>query len=133
MAAVIPEDKRDLLTREKQAYAYLGFVRPDGFPQVNPIWFDWDGKHIILNTARGRVKDRVMHKRPAVALAIQDPGDPERYLEVRGRVVEETEMDAYDMICRLSEKYSGKYSFPKRPGEVRVTYKILPEQVSGSK
>lgn len=132
MTATIPEDKRDLLTREKKAIAFLGFVRKDGSPQVNPIWFEWDGHFIVLNTARGRVKDRVMHKRPAVALAIIDPADPERYLEIRGHVVEETEAGGYDMICSLSAKYNGSFDFPRPPGEVRVTYKVLPERVSGS-
>jgi PPOX class probable F420-dependent enzyme len=132
MAENIPETMLDLLTRQKKALGFLAFVRKDGSPQVNPIWFDWDGQHIIINTARGRVKDRVLHRHPRVSLAIADPDSPERYVEVRGHVVEETEVGAFEMICRLNEKYNGKFDFPKRPGEVRVTYKILPEQVSKS-
>lgn len=118
-----------LLSRPAQAMAYLALVLSDGTPQVTPIWFDWDGTHILLNTARGRVKDKVLKKHPAVALAITPPDDPYRYLQIRGRVVEETEEGAYDMICSLNEKYRGVYQFPKRPGQVRVTYKILPERV----
>lgn len=132
MTANIPDSYKDLLTRKKRAIAFLGFVRKDGSPQVNPIWFDWDGTHVIINTARGRVKDRVMRHHPRVALAIEDPSDQERYLELRGPVVEETEVGAYEVICSLKEKYSGERNFPKRPGEVRVTYKILPERVSTS-
>ena len=45
-------------------------------------------------------------------------------------MAEETEEAGYEMICRLNEKYHGKYEFPKRPGQVRVTYKILPEKMS---
>jgi PPOX class probable F420-dependent enzyme len=123
----IPADKIDLLAPEKKALAYLALILGDGTPQVTPVWFDWDGTHIIVNTARGRVKDKVMSKMPKVALAIADPGDPYRYLQIRGRVVEATEAGGYEMICKLNEKYEGKYEFPKRPGEVRVTYKILPE------
>jgi len=124
----IPEDRKYLLAWETKAIAYLALSLKDG-PQVTPIWFDWDGTHIILNTARGRVKDRVMRKHGRVALAIPDPSDFYRYLQIRGTVVDETEEGGYDQICKLNEKYHGDRNYPKRPGEVRVTYTIRPEQV----
>jgi len=129
--AHIPEKYADLFTREKKAFAFLALVKKDGTPQVTPLWFDFDGKYIIINTARGRVKDKILRKHPTIAMAIPDPGDPYRYLQVRGKVVEQTEAGGYEMICSLNEKYHGKYEFPKRPGEVRVTYKILPERWGG--
>jgi PPOX class probable F420-dependent enzyme len=122
----VPAKYADLLTREKRAYAYLALIRKDGTPQVTPIWFDFDGTHIIINTARGRVKDKILHRHPAIALAIQDPADPYRYLQVAGQVVGESEQGGYDTICDLAEKYRGKREYPKNPGEVRVTYKIAP-------
>ncbi len=130
MSIQIPENRRELLAWEKKAFAFLALTLADGSPQVTPLWFDWDGMHIIINTARGRVKDKVLRKHPRVALAIIAPNEMYRYLQIRGRVVEETEEGAYEMICRLNEKYHGKREFPKRAGEVRVTYKILPERVS---
>jgi PPOX class probable F420-dependent enzyme len=126
--ATVPEKFADLLSKEKKAFAHLALVTKDGTPHVTPVWFDFDGTHIIVNTARGRVKDKIMHKHPTVALAIQDPANPYRYMQVRGKVVVETEEGGYDMICHLNQKYHGKYEYPKRPGEVRVTYKILPER-----
>jgi PPOX class probable F420-dependent enzyme len=126
---LIPERLIDLLSPEKKAFASLALTLADGSPQVTPIWFGWDGAHIIINTARGRVKDRVMQRRGKVALAIMDPGDPYRYLQIRGRVVDETEEGAYDVICDLRLKYRGDRNYPKNPGEVRVTYKVLPEHV----
>ena len=128
MPVTIPERLKDLLTREKKAFACLALVKKDGTPQVTPIWFDYDGTYIIINTARRRVKDRILGKHPHVAVAIQDPENPYRYIQLRGKVVEETEVGGYDMICRLNEKYHGKYEYPKRPGEMRVTHKIHPEQ-----
>lgn len=119
-----------LLKRETKAFADLALVLRDGTPQVTPVWFDWDGTYIIVNTARGRVKDNVLKRHPFVALAISSPDNPYRYLQIRGHVVQETEAGAYDMIRSLNEKYHGKYEYPKRPGEVRVTYKILPERIS---
>jgi PPOX class probable F420-dependent enzyme len=129
MAYEFTADEQKLLARESKAYAYLALTLADGTPHVSPIWFDWDGTHIILNTARGRVKDKVMHKHPMVALTITPYDDPRRYILIRGPVVAETEEGAFDTICDLKEKYDGTREFPKRPGQVRVTYKILPEKV----
>lgn len=127
--AHIPENFHDLLTREKRAFVYLAIILSGGSPHVSPVWFDWDGKHFIFNTARGRLKDKAMSKRRAIAFVVADPNDPYRYLSIRGHVVEETEEGAYEMICSLNEKYHGKYEFPKHPGQVRVTYKVAPEKV----
>ena len=124
----IPESFADLLTREKKAFAFLALVKKDGTPQVTPIWFDYDGTHIIINTARGRVKDKILRKRPCVALAIQDPANPYRYIQIRGKVIAETEEGGYDQICALNVKYHGTPNYPKRAGEVLVTYKIQPEK-----
>jgi PPOX class probable F420-dependent enzyme len=122
------EEASRFLARETRAFAYLALVLADGTPHVSPIWFDWDGTHIIINTARGRVKDKVLKKHPPVAMTIT-AGDPYRYLLIKGKVVEETEEGGYEMICSLNYKYRGRYEFPKRPGQVRVTYKILPEGI----
>ncbi len=127
--AQIPESFTDLLSRSKKAFAFLALVMKDRMPQVTPVWFDWDGTHIIVNTARGRVKDKVLHRHPTIALAIQDPANPYRYLQIRGPVVEETETGGYDEICDLNDKYKGDRNYPKVPGQVRVTYKILPERI----
>ena len=132
MTTPIPESRADLLTREKKAFANLALALSDCTPQVTPVWFDWDGTHFIINTARGRVKDKVLKRRPVVALAISDPDDPYRYLQVRGRVVDETEVGGYEQICDLRQKYRGDRNYPRNPGEVRVTYKILPEQIQAN-
>lgn len=127
--STIPEKFADLFAVQKKAFAYLALVKKDGTPQVTPVWFDFDGMHIIINTARGRVKDKILHKHPKIALAIQDPDNAYRYIQVRGKVIAETEIGGYEMICQLNQKYHGNLNYPKRP-EVRVTYKILPEHFS---
>ncbi len=130
MAAAVPEDKRDLLSREKKAFANLALVRSDGSPHLTPIWFDWDGQHIVINTARGRVKDKLLKKHPTVALDIIDPENPYRYLLIQGKVTGETEEGGYDQISKLNQKYQGNPNYPKTPGEVRVTYLITPDKIS---
>jgi PPOX class probable F420-dependent enzyme len=129
MQPIIPPNFSDLLSREKRAFADLALVLRDGTPQVTPVWFDWNGEQIIVNTARGRVKDKVLHRKPVVALMIGDPSNPYRYIQIKGRVAAETEEGAYERICDLQEKYHGNRDYPRRPGEVRVTYTIVPEKV----
>jgi PPOX class probable F420-dependent enzyme len=104
---------------------------PDGAPQVTPVWFDYDGRHIIINTAKGRVKDRNMRANPRVALSIMDPTNPYRYLEIRGKVAEVTEQGADAHIDKQAKKYLNVDKYPYRqPGEVRVLFKIAPERTS---
>jgi PPOX class probable F420-dependent enzyme len=129
MAEVIPERFLDLF--EKKAFANLVTLMADGSPQVTPVWVDFDGARVIINSARGRQKDRNIKRNPSVALAISDPGNPYRYLEVRGRVVEITEAGASEHIDRMAKKYLGVDKYPGRaPGEVRVLYRIEPLRVT---
>jgi PPOX class probable F420-dependent enzyme len=130
VSTVIPDSHRDLLSREKKAFAHLALVTSDGRPQVTPMWFDYDGEHVLFNTARGRVKDRLMRKRPRIALAIQDPANPYRYLQIGGTVISESEEGGYDHICDLREKYWGDRNYPRREGEVRVVYKVRPDRAN---
>ena len=125
--AGIPDSHKDILT--KKAFAHLATVGADGTPQVTPVWVDFDGTHVRFNTARGRVKDRNLARNPKVALAVQDPDNPYRYIQIRGRVVESTESGADAHIDSLAKKYLGQDKYPYRqPGEVRVIYKVLPER-----
>lgn len=127
--ATIPDQYRDLF--EKRAFAHLATLMPDGSPQVTPVWCDYDGTYVIVNSAKGRVKDRNMRRDNRVALAVVDPENPYRHLAVRGRVAEITEEGADTHIDRLSKKYLGKEKYPfRRADEIRVIYKILPERVS---
>ena len=126
----ISGEQRDLFT--KKAFAHLATVGRDGRPQMTPVWVDWDGTHVRFNTARGRVKDRNVRANPQVALSVQDPDNPYRYVQVRGRVVEMTEQGADAHIDALAKKYLDQDRYPfRQPGEVRVTVKVLPESVQG--
>ncbi len=129
MAATIPEKFRDLF--DKPAFANLATVNADGTPQVTPVWCDFDGTYVRINSARGRQKDQNMRRNPRVALSIMDPANPYRYLGIRGRVIEITEEGADAHIDSLAKKYLGADRYPyRREGEVRVIYKIEPLHVS---
>jgi len=126
MSNKVPEKYLDLL--QQPAFANLATIMPDGSPQVTPVWCDYDGEYVLVNTAKGRVKDRNMRRNPRVALSILDPKNPYRYLEIRGKVAGITEEGADDQINRMARKYLNLDTYPYRaPGEVRVLFKIAPE------
>jgi PPOX class probable F420-dependent enzyme len=128
MSNKIPENFRDLF--QKRAFGHIGTLMRDGRPHVSPVWFDFDGTHVRVNSAKGRVKDKNMRQNSHVALSIQDPENPYRYLGVQGEVIEVTENGADAHIDSLAKKYMGVEKYPKRqPGEVRVIYKIRPDRV----
>lgn len=126
----IPDRYQDLLQDSKRAFLYLATTMRDGTPQVTPVWFNVEGDLLVINSAKGRVKDRNMRRQPVVALCIQDPGDPYRYIQIRGRVVEITEDGAEEHINQLALKYTGQARFRKNdPAEIRVKYKIAPDSI----
>jgi PPOX class probable F420-dependent enzyme len=124
----IPNSHQDLLQDETKAFLYLATTMKDGSPQVTPVWFSSDGETILINSAKGRIKDRNMRRDPRVALCIADPATPYRYLQIRGRVIEMSEAGGLEHINALSLKYDSK-PWNAQPGQVRVIYKILPEKV----
>ena len=120
------------LLQQKKAFAGLATIMPDGTPQVTPVWFDYHGGRVRVNTAKGRVKARNLKPGAAVALSIMDPDNPYRYVQIRGRVANATEIGADAHIDSLAKKYLGKDQYPfRQPGEVRVMYEIEPVSVSG--
>jgi PPOX class probable F420-dependent enzyme len=128
--SAIPDQFLDLL-QQKKAFAHLATVMPDGSPQVTPVWFDYQGGTIRVNTAKGRVKARNMQEGARVALSIMDPDNPYRHIQVRGRVRRATEEGADSHIDALAKKYLGKDTYPfRRAGEVRLTVEIEPTSAS---
>jgi PPOX class probable F420-dependent enzyme len=122
----IPDKFLDLVTKKK-AFANLATLMPDGSPQVTPVWIDYANGVLRVNTAKGRTKARNMTTGARVAIAIQDPDNPYRYLQVRGRVKHMTEQGADAHIDALAKKYLGQDKYPyRRPGEVRQIYEIEP-------
>ena len=128
MAQSIPESHVSLL--KKPVFAHFVTLLKDGSPQSTPVWVEYDGTHVLVNSAVGRIKDQNVRRDPRVALSLTDPENPYRYLEIRGRVVEITQKGADELIDKLAFKYLGKEKYPfRQPGEQRVTYKIAPEKV----
>ena len=129
MPATISPGFQKLL--QEPAYCQLATLMPDGSPQNTQVWVDTDGKHILINTAQGRQKERNVQRDPRVAVNVVDPTNAWRIAMVRGRVVEITTGGADELIDLLARKYLNEEIYPfRRPEEVRVTLKILPEKIN---
>jgi len=77
------------------------------------------------------VKARTMTEGARVALAIIDPDNPYRYIQVRGSVSRATEDGADQHIDSLAKKYLDKDTYPfRQAGEQRIMYEITPESVN---
>ena len=129
MAGQISEGVRKLF--EEANFGHLATVMPDGSPQVTPVWVDYDGTHILVNTAEGRQKPRNIRRDPRVAIDVVRQGSEYAFAQVRGRVVEITSEGAEEHIDRLAKKYLGRDKYPfRQASERRIILKIAPEHVS---
>lgn len=125
---MIPASHADLLTRP--LFAHLATVRPDGMPQVNPMWFSWDGTFLRFTNTTTRRKHRNVSAEPRVAVSINDPDQPYRYLEIRGHV-EAIEADpAAAFFAELADRYALPLDGPPADAADRVVFVVRPEVVS---
>ncbi|NGM70003.1 PPOX class F420-dependent oxidoreductase [Natronolimnobius sp. AArcel1] len=126
--ASIPAALHDLF--EKETFAHFGTVTPDGVPHVTPVWIDYDleSDRLLVNTERGRQKERNVQATPAVGLSMVDPENPYEYLSVLGEVEEITTDGAREHIDELAHRYTG--SAYDNPIETeRVILSIRPDEV----
>jgi PPOX class probable F420-dependent enzyme len=127
--AKIPDGFKEIF--QKKAFVHLATRMSDGSPQVSPVWTDMEGDHILVNSAKGRLKDRNIRADPRVALSVTDPDNPYRSLMIRGRVVKITEEGADAHIDKMAKKYLGEDKYPFRnPEETRVLYYVEPVKVA---
>ncbi|WP_331235794.1 PPOX class F420-dependent oxidoreductase [Natronorarus salvus] len=111
----IPESHQDLFERE--SFAHFATLMPDGTPQVTPVWIDAEDGDVLVNTARGRQKERNVERGSKVGLSILDPDDPYRYISIRGEVAEVTEEGAVEHIDALARRYMGVEEYPHHGDE----------------
>jgi PPOX class probable F420-dependent enzyme len=123
--ATLTEEQAGLL--KGRNFASVGTVGPDGWPHVTPNWVDWDGEHVLINTAEGRVKPRNIGERPVVAVCVVNHDDPYQYVSITGPA-EITDEGAEEHINDLSHRYRGRdYSYV--PGEKRLIVRVTPRRV----
>ncbi len=124
---VIPDSHKDLL--ESTALAHVATIGPNGGPQVNPVWFGWDGDLISFSQTKSRQKLRNLQKDNRISLSIVDPVNPYRYLEVRGKAIEVIEDPDKAFIDSMAQKYLGQEKYPwSQPEDQRVIVVVEPER-----
>jgi PPOX class probable F420-dependent enzyme len=121
---VIPESHADLLDRP--LIAHLGTTRPDNTPQVNPMWFGWDGELIRFTNTTTRQKFRNVESNPHVSISIVDPEQPYRYLEVRGTVVRIEPDPEGRFFLELAGRYNSGMTEPPPDAPNRVILVVEP-------
>lgn len=127
--SIVPEDYQDIL--ETTALAHVATIGPNGEPQSNPVWFDWDGEHVKFSQTRTRQKYRNVGREPRLALSIVAPDNPYRYLEIRGKVTKIEEDPDLHFINAMAKKYLGLDEYPyHQPGDERVILYVKPEHTT---
>lgn len=125
----IPEKFHDIL--HSKALAFVATIGPKGEPQNNPVWFDWDGTHLLFSQTKARQKYRNVQREPRVSMTIVDPENPYRYLEVRGTVARINDDPDMAFIDAMAKKYLGQDTYPyHQPGDERVVVVVEPEHIT---
>lgn len=127
-------DDRQVALFVRDNIGVFATIGPDGTPDVSPVWVDWDGEAIVVNTARGRKKERDVQRDARASVCVFDRADPYRWVSVSGRVkIDDDTERAREHIDRLHRRYKGTGAgeYPKNPGEERILLRISPERVTG--
>jgi PPOX class probable F420-dependent enzyme len=105
--------------------------RDDGSVQLNPVWFELKDGFIWLNSNTNRTWPKNLQRDREVTMLLVDPKTPDRYAQIRGRLVSLIPDPKHEFIDRLADRYTGKKFRELEPGEHRVTLKIQPVTVTG--
>ncbi|MCH1881529.1 PPOX class F420-dependent oxidoreductase [Agrococcus sp. ARC_14] len=127
--ATIPEQYRYLL--EQPLFAHLATLRPDGTPQVNPMWFGYDGEHLLFTHTNTRQKFKNLQANPAMAVSMTDPEKPYLYVEVRGHLAEVIDDPTGAYYVELQQRYGSTSATPPPDAASRVILKMAVDKVSG--
>jgi PPOX class probable F420-dependent enzyme len=111
-------------------FGSLAVLREDGAPEVTPVWVDWDGEYVLVNTLRARAKPSRVERDPRVEIAVTNRENPYQHVRISG-TAELVEEGAEEHIDKLSKKYIGEDPYPWRGrGDQRVILRFKPERVA---
>jgi PPOX class probable F420-dependent enzyme len=115
---------------EGRNFAFLATVKKDGSPQVTPTWVDRDNDIILINTAKGRVKQENVSRDPRVSISLVDDRNPYSMVTITGKVIDQTTEGADEHIDKLARRYLNADRYPNHSADVkRVILKIKPERI----
>jgi PPOX class probable F420-dependent enzyme len=117
---------------EGKNFAFFSTLMKDGSPQITPVWIDWEKNTntILINTAKGRLKQENISRDPRVAVSLADSNNPYEMVTIRGKVIEQNTEGAIEHADKLAKKYMGLDKYPYHsPSEKRIILKIKPEKI----
>jgi PPOX class probable F420-dependent enzyme len=116
---------------EQPLFAVMATINADSLPQQTVVWYELQGDEIMMNTARGRIKDRNLRRDPRVSVCVVDGYDAVT-ITGRARLVED-QVTAQADIMRLAIRYDGPESAEQQAGifrqQTRVTIRVPIERV----
>ena len=111
---------------EDKNFASLATINSDGSPQVSVVWIDYKDNHILINTAKNRIKTNNMERDPRVSISVTDAQNPYYQITFKGIVKNISESNADDHIHSLAKKYLNQDKYPISDKEIRVIVSIEP-------
>ena len=115
---------------EDKNLAFVATLMKNDSPQITPVWIDLVDGMILVNTAKGRVKQKNVSRDPRVAISIVDRNNPYNMVTIQGNVVEQTTEGADKHIDKMAKKYLDVDKYPfAMPGEERILLKIVPSKI----
>lgn len=89
---------------EEKRYGVVATINKDGTPQQTVVWYLLTDDEIIMNTAKGRLKERNLRRDPRLSFCVEDGY---HYVTIRGPVIL-TEEGAQRDIEALAARYEGE-------------------------
>lgn len=87
----------------ERRFGVLATIAPDGMPQQTVMWYDLCGDDILMNTARGRIKEQHLMRDQRASLCVEDEY---RYVTLAGRVtLDDDPARAQADIAALARRY----------------------------
>ncbi len=101
----IPAQYHDIM--QSTTLGHLATLDAEGLPQVNPVWFLWDGEHVLMSVKANTQKYRNLRRNPHLAISFQDLTQRQRYVEIRGEVIDFELYEDLTFVNQLARKYTG--------------------------
>ena len=115
---------------EQPNFTHLSTLREDGTVHAVVVWQHVEDGKVALNSSEGRAWPANVRRDPRVTITVHDNENPYEYVEIRGRVVDDTHDGADEHIDAMAKKYLGQDEYPfRQPGEERVIFRVEPERV----
>lgn len=127
----VPIAYHDIL--ESTTLGHLATLDAQGRPEVNPVWFLWDGEHVLLSVKEETQKYGNLRRDPHVAISFLDPANPQRYVEIRGEVIAFALYETLDFVNLLARKYTGADFQLGQAGERRYKLTIRVDRWTGQR